>query len=223
MIVKESGFMRDLRKALLVFFIFSALLIGVGIGYSVTPVKVVSSTITETSWRTTERVLRETIEHTVFKTMRETITIERTEFVETTITSTAEVTGTTEATETTTETEAATGTLQQPGEIGHGNFGGKSKVTVINDSPYKLRITLEGPESKEVIIEKCEVCHVYIIRPIFCPEEDRPSIDIMLKPGTYEVTVSTAEPTDVRPLAGSWTLEPNTWYGFCYYVLKKLA
>jgi len=209
--VKESGFVRDLGKALLVFFIFSALLIGVGIGYSVTPVKVVSSiikepvfvTVTETSWRTTERVLRETVEHTVLKTMTETITIERTEFVETT-----------------TETEAATGTLQQPGEIGHGNFGGKSKVTVINDSPYKLRITLEG---KEVIIEKCEVCHVYIIRPIFCPEEDRPSIDIMLKPGTYEVTVSTAEPTDVRPLAGSWTLEPNTWYGFCYYVLKKLA
>ena len=196
------------------------LLIGVGIGFSLSPFKVLTETVrepvlmtvTETAWKTVTHSLTTTVEHTLYLTATKMVT------TETTITVAGETASTFRA------TESSMGTLPPPGKLGYENLGGKAKVTIINDSPYRLRILLKGPESREILIDKCEICTEYLfVGPLVCPTSSRPKAEILLEPGTYDVLVSTAEPSGILPCVGSWTLDPNTLYGFCYFVVKRYS
>ncbi len=194
------------------------LFLGVGIGFSLSPFKVLTETVrepvlmtvTETAWKTVTHSFTTTIEHPIYLTATKIVT------TRTTITVASGGASTFRATKSSVET------LPPPGKLGHENLGGKAKVTIVNDSPYRLRILLKGPESREIFIDKCEICIEYfLVGPIVCPTSSRPSVEILLEPGTYEVSVSTAEPSGISPCVGSWTLSPNTLYGFCYFVIRK--
>lgn len=115
-----------------------------------------------------------------------------------------------------------TGYLPPPQEVGHISASGNAVVTISNDTPYTLTLEFEGPTSQTVTVARCDSCHVYsFIGPIFCPS-GRPEGTVTLPPGTYSVTARVDDPS-VIPFAGDWTLEGDTEYFHCFYIVTTFG
>jgi hypothetical protein len=124
-------------------------------------------------------------------------------------------------TPTATPTEEA-GYLPPPQEVGHISASGNAMVTISNDTPYTLTLDFEGPTSQSVTVARCDSCHEYsFIGPIFCPS-GRPEETITLPPGTYDVTARVDDPS-VTAFAGDWTLEGDTEYFHCFYIVTTFG
>jgi hypothetical protein len=115
-----------------------------------------------------------------------------------------------------------TGYLPPPQEVGHISASGNAVVTISNDTPYTLTLEFEGTTSQSVTVARCDSCHEYsFIGPIFCPS-DRPEETITLPSGTYDVTARVDDPS-VTPFAGDWTLEGDTEYFHCFYIVTTFG
>jgi hypothetical protein len=115
-----------------------------------------------------------------------------------------------------------TGYLPPPQEVGHISASGNAVVTISNDTPYTLTLEFQGPTSQPVTIARCDSCHTYsFIGPIFCPS-GRPEETVTLLPGTYDVTARVDDPS-VIPFAGDWTLEADTEYFHCFYIVTTFG
>jgi hypothetical protein len=112
--------------------------------------------------------------------------------------------------------------LPPPQEMGHISASGNAVVTISNDTPYTLTLKFEGPTSQSVTVARCDSCHEYsFIGPIFCPS-GRPEETITLPPGTYDVTARVDDPS-VTAFAGDWTLEGDTEYFHCFYIVTTFG
>jgi uncharacterized protein YraI len=117
--------------------------------------------------------------------------------------------------------EGEHGELPQPGETGSVDAGGLAEVTIINDTPDTLTILVGAPNSLETSIEPCPTCkHYSFVGPIFCPEEGRPRKTISLTPGVCKVVAEVDDPS-VTPFYGEWTLEGDTAYFNCFYIVTR--
>jgi hypothetical protein len=115
-----------------------------------------------------------------------------------------------------------TGYLPPPQEVGHISASGNAVVTISNDTPYTLTLEFQGPTSQTATIARCDSCHTYsFIGPIFCPS-GRPEETVTLLPGTYDVTARVDDPS-VIPFAGDWTLEGDTEYFHCFYIVTTFG
>lgn len=115
-----------------------------------------------------------------------------------------------------------TGYLPPPQEVGDISAGGNAVVTVVNDTPHTLTLEFEGPTSETLSIAQCDTCEEYsFVGPIFCPT-DRPEGTATLPPGTYSVTARVDDPS-VIPFVGEWTLEGDTEYGHCFYIVTSFG
>ena len=115
-----------------------------------------------------------------------------------------------------------TGYLPPPQEVGHISASGNAVVTISNDTPYTLTLEFQGPTSETVTVARCDSCHEYsFIGPIFCPS-GRPEGTVTLAPGTYSVTARVDDPS-VTPFAGDWTLEGDTEYFHCFYIVTTFG
>jgi uncharacterized protein YraI len=113
------------------------------------------------------------------------------------------------------------GELPQPGTTGGVDAGGLAEVTIINDTPDTLTILIGAPNSIEITIEPCPTCkHYKFVGPVFCREEGRTKQTLRLQPGTCQVAARVDDPT-VNPFHGEWTLEGDTAYFNCFYILTK--
>jgi len=115
-----------------------------------------------------------------------------------------------------------TGYLPPPQDVGHISAGGNAVVTSSNDTPYTLTVEFQGPTVQTITIPRCETCHVYsFIGPIFCPS-GRPEETVTLPPGDYTVTARVDDPS-VISFVGDWTLEADTEYFHCLYIVTRFG
>ncbi len=113
------------------------------------------------------------------------------------------------------------GELPQPGQMGGVEAGGMAEVTIINDTPDTLTILVGAPNSLETTIEPCPTCkHYKFVGPVFCPEEGRPRKTLSLTPGVCQVVAEVDDPS-VKPFYGEWTLEGDTAYFNCFYIVTR--
>jgi hypothetical protein len=136
-------------------------------------------------------------------------------------TPTPTATGTPTATLTPTATPEEYGQLPPPQELGPISAGGNARVSITNDSPEGLTVELEGPVSRSYHFDKCATCIIYTISPLFCPDKG-PEETFDLPPGEYTVTVRSDDPT-VRSYQGTWSLEANYEYGYCYIIIERIV
>ncbi|HUG90477.1 MAG TPA: hypothetical protein VML55_06570 [Planctomycetaceae bacterium] len=94
---------------------------------------------------------------------------------------------------------------------------GLARLTIANNAPQPLVVTLEGPESRTVDLPACEGCESTSQPPASC-SPNAPSTTIDIPPGTYLVTSQRPE-SDALPLSGPWTFVPDAGYGACFFVV----
>jgi hypothetical protein len=137
-------------------------------------------------------------------------------------TPTPTATKTATATPTSTPT-GETGYLPPPQEVGHISAGGKAVVTTSNDTPYTLTLEFNGPTNQTLTIARCDSCHVYsLIGPLLGCPSGRPEETVNLPAGTYTVTAHVDDPSIV-PFVGDWTLEADTEYFQCFYIVTTFG
>jgi hypothetical protein len=113
-----------------------------------------------------------------------------------------------------------TGRLESPGRVGSSGSGSVI-VEIQNSSPDRVEVLFSGPESKSVIVGKCSSCAVYSRgeEPAFCPEVG-PTVEITLKPGTYEVVIHNPDSTSTRDAYGKWSLASGARYFNCQILIE---
>jgi len=110
--------------------------------------------------------------------------------------------------------------LPPPQDIGSVSAEGNAELEIDNDTPYVLTLEFQGPMSHTVSIERCPECKEYsIVGPISCPS-GRPSVTFRLPPGTYQATVRVDKP-GVTPFAGTWELEGDRKYFYCFFIVTE--
>lgn len=114
------------------------------------------------------------------------------------------------------------GELPPPVESSPTQLGGRVKVRIRNDTPYRLTVLLEGPTTLSLTIEASPGSSEYfVVPPRACPAGVMERT-IFVEPGTYEVAVRVNDP-NVSPYYGTWTLEPDTEYVSCFYILTTFG
>ena len=94
---------------------------------------------------------------------------------------------------------------------------GLARLTIANNAPQPLVVTLEGPESQTVDLPACEGCQSTNQPPASCAP-DAPSTTLDIPPGAYLVT-SQRPNGDAPPLSGPWTFVPDAGYGACFFIV----
>jgi hypothetical protein len=113
-----------------------------------------------------------------------------------------------------------TGTVPQPKESGSAQLGTTVYIPQ-NDSPYRIQIMMQGPETTFIELPVCDTCQKLSEPPDSCTDYG-PNERVMLKPGKYEVLVKAIDTTDdVTPYTGSWELKSGEEYSDCYYVQTR--
>jgi hypothetical protein len=114
------------------------------------------------------------------------------------------------------------GYLPPPQDVGHISAGGNAVVTTSNDTPYTLTVEFQGPTAQTITIARCDTCHEYsFIGPFSCPS-GRPEETVTLPPGDYTVTARVDDPT-VNSFVGDWTLDADTEYFQCLYIVTTFG
>ncbi len=124
-------------------------------------------------------------------------------------------------TTTTTTTTTVPGDLPPPQDVGPVDADGNAEITISNNAPDALTIEFQGPESRTLSMDACPTCIVYLVPPIFCPEEG-PEEVLRLAPGVYDVTVRADDP-EIGAFAGSWDLQADRGYFSCFYVRRSFG
>lgn len=111
------------------------------------------------------------------------------------------------------------GQLPQPGASGPVAAGGDVELTILNDTPYQLTVLIGSPNGTAVVVEPCSTCRVYRgAGPLACQDAGRPRQVVRIKPGTMQVAARVSDP-DVIPFLGTWTLDGDTGYLDCFFIV----
>lgn len=86
-----------------------------------------------------------------------------------------------------------------------------AEVTILNGSPYPLRIAFYGPEARVAELEACTVCS----QTANCPTGSPVGI-FRLKPGNYQLVIQTNPQDAPMNWLGTWTLENTSKYIVCF-------
>ncbi len=110
------------------------------------------------------------------------------------------------------------GVIEQPDASGY-TVAGKTVVEIQNDSPERIKLVFNGPETRIEYLEPCETCQTYsMIGPLYCPEKG-PIGKYSLNSGEYQVLVEASSDKEVTPFVGSWTMESGRQFYSCFYIL----
>ncbi len=113
------------------------------------------------------------------------------------------------------------GQLPQPGSTGSIAAGGNAELTILNDTPYQLTVLIGAPNGMTVVVEPCPTCRVYQgAGPLACQEGGRPRQVVRVKPGTMQVAARVSDP-GVIPFLGTWTLNGDTGYFNCFFIVTR--
>ncbi|OLT13932.1 hypothetical protein BJF78_20810 [Pseudonocardia sp. CNS-139] len=105
-----------------------------------------------------------------------------------------------------------------PGPLAGDNVGPVA-YTIYNDSPYEVRVLLNGPTTHEVVIPPCPDCGTgYAVPPPDCPSRPGlPSVTLRLLVGVYDDLAFSPSQPDVDEVVDTNTFEPGFDYSACYY------
>lgn len=113
------------------------------------------------------------------------------------------------------------GQLPQPGSTGGVAAGGDAELTILNDTPYQLTVLIGAPNGVTVVVEPCPTCRVYQgAGPSACQEGGRPRQVVRIRPGTMQVAARVSDPS-VIPFLGTWTLNSDTGYFNCFFIVTR--
>jgi hypothetical protein len=113
------------------------------------------------------------------------------------------------------------GQLPQPPVVGSVEAGGEAELTILNDTPFVLTVLIGLPNQTIVTVEKCPTCSTYgFTGPIGCQEKGRPRQTVRVKPGTMKVAARVDNPS-VIPFSGEWTLNADSAYFYCFYIVTR--
>lgn len=113
------------------------------------------------------------------------------------------------------------GQLPQPGSTGGVSAGGDAELTILNDTPYQLTVLIGAPNGVTVVVEPCPTCQIYRgIGPAACQEGGRPRQVVRIKPGTMQVAARVSA-SGVIPFLGTWTLNSDTGYFNCFFIVTR--
>ncbi|NJN67512.1 MAG: hypothetical protein HC884_12770 [Chloroflexaceae bacterium] len=97
------------------------------------------------------------------------------------------------------------------------NFN-QTELLIQNDSPYPVRVTWSGPESRTITLPACQTCSVYSLPgPSFC-RPDAPYEIYTLPTGTY--TIVAQFDTNVLPNRSTRNFTGGYIYYQCFYVVQ---
>ncbi len=99
---------------------------------------------------------------------------------------------------------------------------GTTTVQIRNESPYPLRIVLNGPESQFQEIPACKDCQKRSASAELesCPNQG-PVINLTLKPGNYDIVAKSIVGENVNPYVGNWTLGKGYQYDNCFFIVTR--
>lgn len=99
---------------------------------------------------------------------------------------------------------------------------GTTIVQIRNESPYPLRIVLNGPESQFEEIPACKDCQKNSAssEPKACSNQG-PVINMTLKPGNYDIVAKTVVGETISPYVGNWTLGKGYKYDNCFFIVTR--
>src|SRR3990172_2937007 len=89
--------------------------------------------------------------------------------------------------------------------------GDYAAVTILNGSPYPLRIAFYGLEGSVAELEACPSCRA----SFSCPTSS-PAAEFRLQPGDYQVVIQTDPQGEPLNWSGVWTLENKSAYVICF-------
>lgn len=113
------------------------------------------------------------------------------------------------------------GQLPQPGATGGVSAGGDAELTILNDTPYQLTVLIGSPNGITVVVEPCPTCRIYQgTGPSACQEGGRPRQVVRVKPGTMQVAARVND-RNVIPFLGTWTLDGDTGYFNCFFIVTR--
>ncbi len=98
------------------------------------------------------------------------------------------------------------------------DLGGQASFTLVNQGPSPLTVSFNGPGSVTVELPGCPECPVFDTPPSSC-HVAAPRQTVTLPAGSYSVT-SQRGGAGVQPMAGVWTLLPDSAYGACFFAMR---
>jgi outer membrane protein assembly factor BamD (BamD/ComL family)/rRNA maturation protein Nop10 len=115
--------------------------------------------------------------------------------------------------------QTGAGKIDRPPQVTQTAFG-TTQVIIRNDSPDPIQIIFSGPQPRFEEIAACKDCQTYTTPPQTCPEKGIERT-YTLQPGKYDIVVKSNRKGNVRPYAGTWTLENGAGYGSCFYIVRQ--
>ncbi|CAN5336031.1 hypothetical protein BH23CHL1_BH23CHL1_17030 [soil metagenome] len=98
------------------------------------------------------------------------------------------------------------------------DLGGQASFVVANQGLDPLTISFNGPESATIELPGCPECPPFETPPTSCHGAATQQT-VTLPAGSYIVSSNRAG-SRVQPLAGVWTLLPDSRYGACFFTIR---
>ena len=95
-------------------------------------------------------------------------------------------------------------------------------LSIQNESPEPLRITLRGEQTYTFTLAICRECRYYNSEaetPETCPNRG-PKTSLLVEPGTYDVTIDYLGTT--RTGWGTWTMMDNMEHSSCFWSVRDV-
>jgi hypothetical protein len=100
-------------------------------------------------------------------------------------------------------------------------LGAQALVSIGNQAPYPMTVSLDGPVSMSFTLDACPDCVIYSSpNEVTSCRADIDWEDVTLPPGNYRIQITWGAGATVESLAGPQTYVPDAAYGSCYFIVE---